>query len=83
MRKLIGGIAIIIFLYLGFFGSEKHNVEPFIANWWNSEKSEGVKDELREAGNNVSNKLRNKTKEVTDSVATKTASTLNESLLKY
>ena len=44
MRKLIGTIAIIITLYLGFFGCEKYNVKPFIVNWFKSDSPAQVKE---------------------------------------
>lgn len=39
---MIGTLAIIITLYLGFFGSKKYNIEPFIKNWLSSENSKEV-----------------------------------------
>lgn len=55
MRKLIGTIAIIFILYLGFFGSERFNVEPFIINWFKSDD-----------GKQVTEKVENKVKEEVD-----------------
>lgn len=55
MRKLIGSIAIIFVLYLGFFGSERFNVEPFITNWFKSDN-----------GKQVTEKVENKVKEEVD-----------------
>lgn len=37
MRKIIGTITILIVLYLGFFGSARFNIEPFILNWLKSD----------------------------------------------
>lgn len=67
MRKLIGTITIIIVLYLGFFGSEKYNVKPFIRNWWNSEQSAEVKKNVKKAGGEVLKKTKESSKELTDS----------------
>ena len=33
MRKLIGTIVILLFLYVGFFGCERYHIKPFIAEW--------------------------------------------------
>lgn len=41
MRKLIGTVAIVLFLYVGLVGSERFNIEPFILEWL-----QGVKKEL-------------------------------------
>ena len=57
MRKFIGTIAIIFVLYLGFFGSKRFNVEPFITNWLQSDSGKQVKD-----------KVERKVKEETDSI---------------
>lgn len=39
VKSMIGTLAIIIVLYLGFFGSKKYNVEPFIKKWLSSDNS--------------------------------------------
>lgn len=46
MRKLIGTIVIILALYVGFFGCEKYNIEPFIINWFKSDKPEKLKEKI-------------------------------------
>ena len=50
MRKLIGTITIILVLYLGFFGSEKYNIEPFIINWFKSDKPAKTAEKAKEIG---------------------------------
>lgn len=50
MRKLIGTIAIILVLYLGFFGCEKYNIEPFILNWFKSDKPAKTFEKSKEIG---------------------------------
>lgn len=37
MRKLIGTIVILLFLYVGFFGINRFNIKPFIMNWIKSD----------------------------------------------
>ena len=41
MRKLIGTIVIVIFLWVGFFGCERYDIKPFIIEWF---KSDGPND---------------------------------------
>ena len=62
MRKLIGTIAIIITLYLGFFGSEKYNIKPFIVEWLRSDNAAKVK----EKANNITDILNEKGKDVVE-----------------
>ena len=50
MRKLIGTITIILVLYLGFFGSEKYNIVPFIINWFKSDKPTKTAEKAKEIG---------------------------------
>ena len=66
MRKLIGTIAIIITLYLGFFGYEKYNVKPFIVNWFKSDNPSQVKEKANKNKDIVVE--RDNVKEQTDSV---------------
>lgn len=42
VKSMIGTLAIIIILYLGFFGSKKYNVEPFIKKWLSSDNSKEI-----------------------------------------
>lgn len=44
IKSMIGTLAIIITLYLGFFGSKKYNVEPFIKKWLSSDNSKEIVD---------------------------------------
>lgn len=44
VKSMIGTLAIIIVLYLGFFGSKKYNVEPFIKKWLSSDNSKEIVD---------------------------------------
>ena len=66
MRKLIGTIAIIITLYLGFFGCEKYNVKPFIVNWFKSDNPSQVKEKANKIKDIVVE--RDNVKEQTDSI---------------
>lgn len=69
MRKFIGTIAIIIVLYLGFFGCEKYNVKPFIVNWFKSDSPAQVKEKANKIKDIVVE--RDNVKEQTDSVVNK------------
>lgn len=42
VKSMVGTLAIIIILYLGFFGSKKYNVEPFIKKWLSSDNSKEI-----------------------------------------
>lgn len=66
MRKFIDTIAIIIVLYLGFFGCEKYNVKPFIVNWFKSDNPSQVKEKANKIKDIVVE--RDNVKEQTDSV---------------
>ena len=68
MRKLIGTIAIIITLYLGFFGCEKYNVKPFIVNWFKSDNPSQVKEKANKIKDIIVEKDTNEVKEQTDSI---------------
>ena len=68
MRKLIGTIAIIITLYLGFFGCEKCNVEPFIVNWFKSDKPAQIKEKANKIKDIIVEKDKDEIKEQTDSI---------------
>lgn len=63
MRKFIGTIVIIVFLWVGFFGCERYNIKPFIIEWF---KGDGPND----LGNDME-KASKKLKETTDSVLDK------------
>lgn len=69
MRKFIGTIAIIIILYLGFFGCEKYNVKPFIVNWFKSDSPAQVKEKANKIKDIVVE--RDNVKEQTDSIVNK------------
>lgn len=43
MRKILGTITIVLIIYLGFFGSDRFNIEPFILNWIKSWDTKEVK----------------------------------------
>lgn len=68
MRKLIGTIAIIITLYLGFFGCEKYNVKPFIVNWFKSDSPAQLKEKANKIKDIIVEKDTNEVKEHTDSI---------------
>lgn len=68
MRKLIGTIAIIITLYLGFFGCEKYNVKPFIVNWFKSDSPAQLKEKANKIKDIIVEKDTNEVKEQTDSI---------------
>ena len=68
MRKLFGTIAIIITLYLGFFGYEKYNVKPFIVNWFKSDNPSQVKEKANKIKDIIVEKDTNEVKEQTDSI---------------
>lgn len=44
MRKILGTLTILFILYLGFFGWDKYNIEPFILNWLKSWNTEQIKE---------------------------------------
>ena len=68
MRKLIGTIAIIITLYLGFFGCEKYNVKPFIVNWFKSDNPSQVKEKANKIKDIIVEKDKNEVKGQADSI---------------
>ena len=68
MRKLIATIAIIITLYLGFFGCEKYNVKPFIINWFKSDRPAQVKEKANKIKDILVEKDKNEVKEQADSI---------------
>ena len=68
MRKLIGTIAIIITLYLGFVGCEKYNVKPFIINWFKSDRPAQVKEKANKIKDILVEKDKNEVKEQADSI---------------
>ena len=68
MRKLIGTIAIIITLYLGFFGCEKYNVKPFIINRFKRDKPAQVKEKANKIKDILVEKDKNEVKEQADSI---------------
>lgn len=68
MKKLIGTIAIIITLYLGFFGCEKYNVKPFIVNWFKSDSPAQLKEKANKIKDIIVEKGTNEVKEQTDSI---------------
>ena len=68
MRKLIGTIAIIITLYLGFFGCEKYNVKPFIVNQFKNNNTTQIKKKANKIKDIIVEKDKNEVKEQTDSI---------------
>ena len=68
MRKLIGTIAIIITLCIGFFGCEKYNVKPFIINWFKSDSPAQVKEKANKIKDIIVEKGKDEVKEQTDSI---------------
>ena len=68
MRKLFGTIAIIITLYLGFFGCDKYNVKPFIVNWFKSDSPAQLKEKANKIKDIIVEKDTNEVKEQTDSI---------------
>lgn len=68
MRKLIGTIAIIITLYLGFFGSEKYNIKPFIVDWLRSDNAAQVKEKANNITDIINEKGKDVVEEQTDSI---------------
>lgn len=69
MRKLIGTIVILVFLYVGFFGCERFNISPFIMEWIKSDKPEELCDNIE--------KTSKKVKKFTDSVSEKSEGVIN------
>lgn len=69
MKKLIGTIAIIITLYLGFFGCEKYNVKPFIVNWFKSDSPAQLKEKANKIKDIIVEKDTNEVKEQSDSIS--------------
>ena len=68
MRKLIGTIAIIITLYLGFFGSEKYNIKPFIVDWLRSDNAAQVKEKANNITDIINETGKDVVEEQTDSI---------------
>lgn len=60
MRKLIGTIVILLFLYVGFFGCERYNIKPFITEWLSSDKPKELGEDIE--------KVSGKVKDVADTV---------------
>lgn len=69
MRKLIGTIVILLFLYVGFFGCERYNIKPFITEWLASDKP-------KELGKDIE-AVSGKVKDVADSVIDKGDKVIN------
>lgn len=72
MRKMIGTIVILLFLYVGFFGCERYHIKPFIAEWLQSDKPEKL-------GKGIE-KVSGKVKEITDTVVEKGDKVINSSV---
>ena len=72
MRKMIGTIVILLFLYVGFFGCERYHIKAFIAEWLQSDKPEKL-------GKNIE-KVSGKVKEITDTVVEKDDKVINSSV---
>lgn len=67
MRKLIGTIVIILVLWVGFFGCEKYNIEPFILNWFNSEEPAKLEKKIKKV-NKVLKEKEDTFKNVTETI---------------
>lgn len=69
MRKLIGTLAIIGFLFLGFVGCEEHNVKPFILEWLKDSDTKKeikkIKKTAKEVGKDIEKSVK-ETKEALD-----------------
>ena len=72
MRKMIGTIVILLFLYVGFFGCERYHIKPFIAEWLQSDKPEKLGKDIE--------KVSGKVKEITDTVVEKDDKVINSSV---
>ena len=86
MRKMIGTIVILLFLYVGFFGCERYHIKPFIAEWLQSDKPEKlgkgiekVSGKVKEITDTVVEKG-GKVKEITDTVVEKGDKVINSSV---
>ena len=53
MRKMIGTIVILLFLYVGFFGCERYHIKPFIAEWLQSDKPEKLGKNIEKVSGKV------------------------------
>lgn len=60
MRKFIGTVVVILVLYLGFFGSKRFDIDPFILEWLQSDKP----SELKEKAEDITEDIVKKGKEV-------------------
>lgn len=47
-KSILGSLAFIIIIYLGFFGSEKYNIEPFIKKWLSNENTKEIVSKIKE-----------------------------------
>lgn len=72
MRKLIGTIVILLFLYVGFFGCERYDIKPFISEWLRSDKPEKLGENIEKVSGNV--------KEITDAVVEKGDKVINSAV---
>ena len=72
MRKMIGTIVILLFLYVGFFGCERYHINPFIAEWLQGDKPERL-------GKNIK-KVSGKVKEITDTLVEKSDKVINSAV---
>lgn len=53
MFRLIGIIVFVAFLYVGFLGWEKKNIDPFLKNLFEKEQIENVVEETSKLGEEV------------------------------
>lgn len=53
MFRLIGIIVFVAFLYVGFFGWEENNIDPFLKNLFEKEQVENVVEETSKLGEEV------------------------------
>ena len=72
MRKMIGTIVILLFLYVGFFGCERYHINPFIAEWLQGDKPEKLGKDIE--------KVSDKVKEITDTVVEKGDKVINSAV---
>lgn len=64
MRKLIGTIVILLFLYVGFFGVERYNIPPFILNWFKSDAPVETVEKIEKIVEQVDDTLKDVSKEI-------------------
>lgn len=53
MRKFIGTVVILLFLYVGFFGCERYDIKPFITEWLSSDEPEKLGKKIEKISDKV------------------------------